>query len=80
MSTLRNFNYVLGCKKAMAELGADQFVQFVQNDDIAEAIDAPMLPETKEDTAANWGGKSSLEGGDAGTRNEQLGLPRFSGA
>ena len=62
---------------------SEDFVNFAQGDDTDEEANPNKPPPTQAGTIPekppNWSGNASLEGGDAGTRNYQMGLPR-SGA
>lgn len=62
---------------------SDEFVSFVQQDGTEDETgnDKPKPTEagTIPEKPPHWSGNASLEGGDAGTRNYQMGLPR-SGA
>lgn len=62
-------------------LTADAFTQFAQSDGTAEEADPnkEMSETPDEDSKPHWSGKSSLEAGDAGTRNHEMGLPTFGG-
>lgn len=56
---------------------ADAFAEQVNQDETESTVDV-RPPETEQeqlDKPPNWGGKASLEGGDAGTRNMNQGLP-----
>lgn len=76
--------YSLGRRAGLLKLGldAEAFTQLIQQDDTADFADQNA---TKKDQTQNidktpaWGSQSSMESGDAGTRNYQMGLPR-SGA
>lgn len=60
-------------------LNADMFVEHVQNDDTENYSDKSDVKDDKDnklDKAPAWGSQSSMEAGDAGTRNYQMGLPR----
>ncbi len=74
---------------AMAGAGANKptaedFVSFAQSDATNDETDPNKPPPTAAGTIpekpVGWGGNSSLEGGDAGTRNYQMGLPRSGAA
>lgn len=81
--------YKLGAEEALQALGltlqgldADTFAQFAeedQTDQHTESPDGPPPFAKNVDKAPAWSGQNSMEAGDAGTRNYQLGLPR-SGA
>lgn len=75
--------YTHGKVALLAKLGldADGFADLAQEDDTEESLEkkVPTLMAKGVDSSPAWGGQSSLESGDAGTRNHQLGLPR-SGA
>ena len=60
-------------------LDADAFVQYAHEDDTDEYVNQNTTKEdmsNKIDKAPAWGSQSSMESGDAGTRNYQMGLPR----
>lgn len=58
---------------------ADDFVQFVQNDDTTEIADPNQEelaePGSVEEGNLQWSGRTSVEGGDAGNRMMEMGLP-----
>lgn len=77
-------HYQLGSHEALQDLGldADHFAQFAANDATDEVNpSANRNPEFAKgvDKSPTWSGANSLEAGDVGTRNHQMGLPR-SGA
>lgn len=59
---------------------AESFVNFVEKDPTEDVLDGKLDIPNLDEKAVHWGGKASLESGDTGTRNEQMGLPRFNGA
>jgi hypothetical protein len=62
--------------------GSDEFADFAQKDNTDQVMDGSAMPATAGNTdekPTHWSGNASLEGGDAGTRNYQMGLPRFGG-
>jgi len=62
--------------------GSDSFAEFAQKDNTDEVIDGNAMPPASgnvDEKPTHWSGNASLEGGDAGTRNYQMGLPRFGG-
>lgn len=63
----------------MGMASADDFVNFTEEDQTEDALNGNLDLQNTDEKNVHWGGKASLEGGDAGTRNEQLGLPRFNG-
>lgn len=73
--------YMQGQQAAMQsmQLDADAFAEFAE-EDVTETKNSPDTEEQMMakgvDTTPNWGGAGSLEGGDAGTRSYQMGLPR----
>lgn len=73
--------YKQGQLDALTSMGltADGFAEQVQNDETraTEKAKDQQLPAGKN---VSWSGAASLDAGDAGTRNEQMGLPRYSGA
>lgn len=73
--------YLEGAKLASAGLGldADAFVQFAHQDETEESNAGTRLRPINEEKAVHWSGQASLESGDTGTRNEQMGLPRNGG-
>jgi len=87
--------YKLGVDEALQALGvmpgapaqehaldADAFAQFAEQDRTDENIDNGVQtsePAKGVDKKPAWSGGNSLESGDVGTRNYQMGLPR-SGA
>jgi len=72
--------YKLGAQDAAQQLGFTSalFAQHAQKDDTRANEKGKADPKPVE-KKPSWGGVSSLESGDTGTRNEQMGLPRFSG-
>lgn len=71
-----------GAPAQESELDADAFAQFAEQDRTDEDTHAGVqTPEPAKgvDKTPAWSGGNSLESGDAGTRNYQMGLPR-SGA
>jgi hypothetical protein len=59
---------------------ASTFVDFAQTDDTEEASSRPAASlDMHNGRSPNWSGKSSLESGDAGMRNYEMGLPRTGG-
>lgn len=76
--------YNQGRRLAFLKLGldAEAFAQIAQEDD---ADDFVNQNDTAKDMSKNidkppaWGGQASMESGDAGTRNYQMGLPRAGG-
>lgn len=82
MNILKQF-YLEGVKAASMGLGldAEAFVQFAHDDTTEDVQNGAQIPADKPgaSTGVNWSGRSSLESGDTGTRNEQMGLPRSAG-
>jgi hypothetical protein len=70
-------HYLDGVKAASLGLGlnADTFIQFVSSDNTQEAHDQARGGPVTAEKAVHWSGRSNLEAGDAGTRNNQMGLP-----
>jgi hypothetical protein len=76
--------YDLGRLAAFEKVGidADAFAQMAQQDDTGEFVNQNGDPD---DQASNvnkppaWSGQTSMDAGDAGTRNYQMGLPRSGG-
>lgn len=58
---------------------AEQFTEFVKKDDTEEALLHPAQVNPNYDKPVHWSGRSSLDSGDAGTRQNEMGLPRFNG-
>lgn len=78
------YSYRLGRREGLLKLGldAEDFAQLMQQDDTAEFSDQNATSIDQEKNIGKtpaWGSQSSMESGDAGTRNYQMGLPR-SGA
>ncbi len=76
--------YTSGCLTALQKLGfdAESFAEVAQQDDTANfVIDKSTDPKKLEGAGkpVTWGGQASMESGDAGTRNYQMGLPRSGG-
>jgi len=60
---------------------ADAFVEFAHQDNTAQEADPNTQIEEApgiEDKKPAWSGNASLDGGDAGTRNYEMGLPQAS--
>lgn len=76
--TLLKQIYLTGIKTAAQAVGldADAFVQFAHEDDTADSMENQKAPLYNEEKPVHWSGAATLQGGDTGTRNEQLGLPR----
>ncbi len=74
---IRQF-YLEGIKTASLGLGLDAnaFVQFAHEDTTEQSHGEATMKTPNAEKAVHWSGRSGLEGGDAGTRNEQMGLPR----
>lgn len=72
--------YKLGADEAAQQLGltAELFAEKA-TEDKTRASEKGKLKVDPLEKKPNWSGASSLEAGDSGTRNEQMGLPRFSG-
>lgn len=72
--------YKLGAQDAAQQLGltAELFADHAKKDD-TRANEKGVKKVDPLEKKPNWSGSSSLESGDSGTRNEQMGLPRFSG-
>lgn len=70
----------LGRLFALQKLGMDaaSFAAMAQEDE-TKATEKVVAKSLDVEKTPSWSGSSSLESGDAGTRNQQLGLPRFSG-
>jgi hypothetical protein len=70
--------YAQGCKTASHQLGinADAFVQFANEDPTVEHLENQKAPPMREERPVHWSGAANVQGGDTGTRNEQMGLPR----
>jgi hypothetical protein len=82
-----NTYYTYGARQALIKLGmsADTFAEFAEQDqtDVDSenpngAANPPAIAKNVDKTPA-WSGQNSLESGDAGTRNYQMGLPRAGG-
>lgn len=59
---------------------ADMFVDFANSDATADEADPNMMPtEEGEQDPTTWSGAASMEGGDAATRGQEMGLPKFNG-
>ena len=73
--------YKLGADEAAQQLGltAELFAEHAKKDETRANEKGKVAPNPTDNKKPNWSGASSLEGGDTGTRNEQMGLPRFSG-
>lgn len=79
--------YTYGAQRALIKLGmsADTFAEFAEQDQTDAGSENPNGPENPPAIAKNvdktpaWSGQNSLESGDAGTRNYQMGLPRAGG-
>jgi hypothetical protein len=79
--------YTHGAKQALIKLGmsADMFAEFAEQDQTNVDSENPNGPANPPAIAKNvdktpsWSGQNSLESGDAGTRNYQMGLPRAGG-
>jgi hypothetical protein len=83
--------YKLGAEQALQDLGmpvdgaldADGFAQFAEQDqtgEVAQSGDTPPPFAKNVDKTPAWSGQNSMEAGDAGTRNYQMGLPRVGAA
>ena len=69
--------YAQGSEQALQTLGlhttsADAFTQQVQQMD--ELVDSPQAARSNTDKPVHWGSSVSLEGGDVGTRNYEMGV------
>jgi hypothetical protein len=79
--------YTHGAEQALIKLGmsADMFAQFAEQDQTSVDSENPNGAENPPAIAKNvdktpsWSGQNSLESGDAGSRNYQMGLPRAGG-
>lgn len=76
---MRLYNH--GRRMLLMKLGldAEAFTQMVQQDDTADFVNQNTTSKDMNqnlDKAPAWGSQSSMEAGDAGTRNYQMGLPR----
>ena len=79
--------YRQGAQQALVKLGmsADAFAEFAEQDQTTTDSENPNGPENPPaiakgvDKSPAWSGQNSLESGDAGTRNYQMGLPRAGG-
>jgi len=58
---------------------AKDFAQFAQNDTTEEVLSGKPSALAAVDKPVHWSGATSLDGGDAGTRTMNMGLPRFGG-
>lgn len=87
-----NFAYTLGAVHAFEKLGmydqvpqvaaplaAEQFTEFAKNDDTEETLLNPAQVNPSYDKPVHWSGRSSLDSGDAGTRQNEMGVPKFNG-
>lgn len=84
-------HYRQGARHALLKLGmspdisADMFAEFAEQDQTSVDSQSPNGPENPPaiakgvDKTPAWSGQNSLESGDAGTRNYQLGVPRAGG-
>lgn len=83
MSSFFKLAYGLGQAEALGQLGmprdADAFTEMVGQENENPSQVEELAPVNDEDKPTHWGGGASLEGGDVGTRLEQMGLP-VSGA
>jgi hypothetical protein len=79
--------YTRGARQALIKLGlsADDFSEFAEQDQTNVDSENPNGTENPPAIAKNidktpaWSGQNSMESGDAGTRNYQMGLPRAGG-
>ena len=68
--------HMLGKQAALADL----FVEFAQQDEtLAADKDAPVQEAQLQEKPLHWSNSTPVEGGDAGTRNYNLGLPAYKG-
>ena len=84
-------HYTEGARLALVKLGmsADTFAEFAEQDQTNIDSENPNGPDNPPDIAKSiaknvdktpaWSGQNSMESGDAGTRNYQMGLPRAGG-
>lgn len=82
MQVHRKVAYDSGQERAMEDLGlpsAETFAQMVEADSSPQEHRAAPPEVDLEDKPVHWGGGASLEGGDSGTRQEQMGLPSSGG-
>jgi hypothetical protein len=77
ISLLKQY-YLQGAKTASLGLGLDAnaFVQFAHEDTTEDASNGVRPTAAPDEKAVHWSGRTNLESGDTGTRNEQLGVPR----
>jgi hypothetical protein len=70
--------YIRGSKTASMQMGldADAFARFANEDPTPEHMESQKSPLMREERPVHWSGAANVQGGDTGTRNEQMGLPR----
>lgn len=78
MTPLLKQIYLNGIKTASHQMGldADMFVQFANDDPTAQEMENQKTPLMRQERPVHWSGAANVQGGDTGTRNEQMGLPR----
>lgn len=78
MNSLLTHFYQYGQQQALVKLGfdADTFVQTVNEDTTQEQRESTHSRPVNEEKPMHWSGAANIQGGDTGTRNEQMGLPR----
>jgi len=78
MSTVLTHFYKQGQQQALVKLGLDanMFVQAVNEDTTQEQRERTHAHPVHEEKPMHWSGAANIQGGDTGTRNEQMGLPR----
>lgn len=76
--------YDLGRLAAFEKVGldADTFAQLAQEDDADDFVNQNGTPTDQPNNVNKppaWSGQTSMEAGDSGTRNYQMGIPRSGG-